>query len=68
MVEGDGYPRGLAMKHSKLTAIGFPGKGYDGFYNQEQEKSVVVICHSNIFNYEDLHSTGDKHHETRNSL
>lgn len=68
MVEGDRYPRGLAMKHSKLTAIGFPGKGYDGFYNQQQEKSVAVIFHSKIFNYEDLHSTGEKYPETPNSL
>lgn len=33
VVEGDRYPRGLTMKHSKLDAIGFPGKGHDGFFH-----------------------------------
>lgn len=48
VVEGDRYPRGLAMKHSKLTAIGFPGKGYDGFYNQQEKRSQPLSSHQHI--------------------
>lgn len=36
VVEGDGYPRGLPVQHSKLTPIGLPGKGYDGFCHQKR--------------------------------
>jgi hypothetical protein len=61
VVEGDRDPRGLTMKHGKLTAIGFPGKGYDGFYNQQEGE---VSCYTAPYpspTSKDLHSAGEQH-------
>ena len=37
------------MKHGKLTAIGFPGKGYDGFFHLNNINRYLLLPHSEYF-------------------
>lgn len=43
VVEGNRNPRSLPVQHGKLTAVGLPGKGYDGFCYRKKGETPLVI-------------------------